>query len=89
MWFERVLPHVLSAQTRRAIHVSRVQTQRWLASTLFMLEQKLEGWLHTLRHLAEGDRPQGEASAFLREVAEHKKQLVEQQRALGESREIE
>jgi len=53
-----------------------VLAHRTTAWSVLQVERMLEKTLHTLRHTTAA-RADGEASAFLREVAEHKKSLIE------------
>jgi hypothetical protein len=81
--------HTLPAQAAELARVEGAKLRMWLHVTLaravLSLEHTLERVLHVVREKTEPDRPVGEASAFLREVANHKKKL---QRRAPERREI-
>lgn len=74
-WFEYVLPGLirvgvksLYATVRRVLHV-------WGARLVITLEGWLERALHRVRHTTTSPKRGEETSAFLRQVAEHKKKL--------------
>jgi hypothetical protein len=71
---ERRAPVVLRAAASRGYAIAHVLVHRTAAWAVLHVERVLEKTLHTLRHTTES-RGDGEASAFLREVAEHKKLL--------------
>ena len=71
---EKRAPAILREAALRAYAVSRVLLHRGIAWAVIHIEYVLEKTLHTLRHTTQ-QRGNGEASAFLREVAEHKKLL--------------
>ncbi len=75
---EQGLPHAVRRTARRAYKLSRLLFHRTVAWTVLQVERVLERTLHTLRHHTAEERGDGEVSAFLREVAEHKKSLLEQ-----------
>ena len=75
-WFEHVLPHLAVQLARRGAHETRVFVHRALAYMLVWAEHALERILAGLRGVTEQPRSNKEASAFLREIAEHKRQLV-------------
>src|SRR3989344_338292 len=70
------VPALLSRIGTAWFQVAREVFKRVLARTLLLSEETLE---QTLRHLRRVERKHrgGEASSFLKEVAEHKKQLRE------------
>jgi hypothetical protein len=76
VWFERVLPHLMVLLVRRGVHLTRVLAHRGAAHSLVWAEHTLERVLGALRGMTEQPRSNKEASAFLREIAEHKRQLV-------------
>lgn len=78
VWFERVLPALLRQNAARAGAVLRTALHRGVAQGVLHAEHGLERTLYLLRHTTEEKPMLGEASAFLREVAEHKKQLLAQ-----------
>jgi hypothetical protein len=74
-WVERVLP---SLAHDYALLLWRALLRYVHAGTAFLVlkaESLLERVLHTLRHKTEAERGVGQASDFLREVAEYKKKL--------------
>lgn len=71
---ERRAPALLRNAALRGYAAARVLVHRGAAWALLYTERMLEKTLHTLRHTTQV-RGEGEASAFLREVAEHKKLL--------------
>ena len=73
---ERRAPALLRDAASRAYAAARTLVHRSTAWAVLQVEQMLEKTLHTLRHTTAA-RSEGEASAFLREVAEHKKSLQE------------
>ncbi len=74
-WVEQVLPALVRIWTRRLWHTVRVWVHRTVARGVLATEQWLERVLHILRHTTDARAGAGTASAFLREVAEHKKKL--------------
>jgi hypothetical protein len=78
-WIERVLPLLVRVYSRRAAAAALVALHRAFAWMVLEFERLLERTLHTVRHTTDAKR--GEASAFLREVAEHKKRLLHAQNA--------
>jgi hypothetical protein len=74
-WVETVLPALVRVYTRRTIRYCKVTLQRAIARGILWVEHTLEQVLHTVREQTEASRVPGEASAFLREVAEHKRKL--------------
>ena len=71
---ERRVPAILRDAARSGYAIARLLLHRGVAWLVLQVERVLEKTLHTLRHTTQ-QRGDGEASAFLREVAEHKKQL--------------
>ena len=73
-FIERRAPALLRETALRGYAAARTLVHRTTAWAVLQVEQMLEKTLHTLRHTTAA-RSEGEASAFLREVAEHKKLL--------------
>lgn len=74
-WIEKVLPALVRAYSRRAWHFCKTMLQQSIAKSILWVEHSLERVLHTVREQTTVERTPGEASAFLREVAEHKRKL--------------
>ena len=74
-WVEKVLPSLLRVYSIRTVRFCKVVLQRALARSILWLEHTLEQVLHHVRERTAVVRSPGEASAFLREVAEHKRKL--------------
>jgi|GEM_PF-1030544 len=73
---ETHLPALAHDYYRRSLTWLRGSARTGLAHTLLAVEQWLEKTLHTLRYrITPPSSSTGQASAFLREVAEHKKRL--------------
>ncbi len=73
---ETRLPLLARLYSERALEWLRNSARVGLAHTLLAVEQWLERTLHTLRYrITPPSSATGQASAFLREVAEHKKRL--------------
>lgn len=81
VWIERVLPHLISQLAQRGAREGRVLVHRGAAYSLLWAEHMLERVLAKLRGVTEQPRSSKEASAFLREIAEHKRQLVQNKEA--------
>lgn len=77
-WFEQALPVLIRENAARAGNAARTTLHRTVAQAVLAAERGLERTLHLLRHSTEEKPRLGEASAFLREVAEHKKKLLAQ-----------
>ncbi|MBY0294274.1 hypothetical protein K2Q08_03005 [Patescibacteria group bacterium] len=78
IWIERVLPHLVVQLVHRGVQQGRVLVHRGAAHSLLWAEHTLERVLTKLRGVTEHPRSSSkEASAFLREIAEHKRQLVQ------------
>ncbi len=73
---EKRAPALLRDAAGRGYATARVLVHRTAAWAVLHVERLLEKTLHTLRHTTTA-RSEGEASAFLREVADHKKSLIE------------
>ncbi len=76
-WFEYVLPGLLRVGARRLYAAARRVLHVWLAWFALKVEQGLEGALRRVRGTTTAPRLGQETSAFLRQVAEHKKKLQE------------
>lgn len=78
-WVEEALPSMLSNAGRRAYLYVRHNLERGAAFAVIFLEQGLIRVLRTLRRStsAPAAKESSEASPFLREVAEHKKKILE------------
>ena len=81
----------LPQRANKFLHVEGERFRAWLhlmlARGVLFLEHTLEKVLHTVREKTEPNRTPGEASAFLREVANHKKKLQRRastRRTIGE-----
>lgn len=74
---EQGLPHAARLTLRRMYAMAGVLTHRAVAWLVLHVERALERTLHTLRYHTDEERAEGDVSPFLREVAEHKKQLQE------------
>ncbi len=75
VFIEHTLPILFRLGARRLWRWIKVLLQRTLARAIFIFEHLLERMLHTVREKTQGTRASGEVSPFLREVAEHKKNL--------------
>src|SRR3989344_3915184 len=75
-FIEHRAPALLRETALRGYAAARTLVHRTVAWAVLQVEQMLEKTLHTLRHTTAA-LSEGEASAFLREVAEHKKSLIE------------
>ena len=75
-FIEHRLPHLLREWAIIAVLKTKLLLREGIARTVLVVELGLERVLHTLRHTTSPDHKIGEASAFLREVAEHKQQLA-------------
>lgn len=76
-WLEYVLPGLLRVGAKRLYSTVRRVAHIWAAWVVVKVEQGLEYALHRVRHTTAKPQPGHETSAFLREVAEHKKKLQE------------
>jgi hypothetical protein len=74
-WIEKVLPALVRVYSRRIMLWCKAALQRGLARSLLWVEHTLEKVLRSVREKTDAPRASGEASAFLREVAEHKRKL--------------
>ncbi len=76
-WAEHVAPALVAHYASVAYRAARTWLHRLTAWSVLMLERVLEQTLRFLRHKTDAPTSGGEASIFLREVAEHKKKLQE------------
>lgn len=77
-WLEYVLPGLIRVGLRRLYGAARRLVHVWVAWLVVKVEQGLEHALRRVRHTTAAAPAAGhETSAFLREVAEHKKKLQE------------
>ena len=74
-WVERVLPTLVHDYALLVLRVTLRYMHTGVAYLVLKAEKLLERILHTLRHTTEVERGVGQASDFLRQVAEHKKKL--------------
>lgn len=79
-WFEYTLPMVAKRQYHRSRLYMRAFIHRLAALVVVLLERGLERVLKRLRHTTTVPRNDAQASAFLREVSAHKKQLLKSTR---------
>lgn len=78
MWIEYALPGLMRSGVRALYANLRILAHRAVAWVVVKVEQGLERALHNVRHKTTlAPRRGEETSAFLREVAEHKKKLQE------------
>ena len=78
---ERVVPDFVEEQAGRLVFWLRTSVRAALAHGLLQAEHALERILHALRHRTlPPPSAGGEASAFLREVADYKKKLMKRSR---------
>lgn len=75
-FIERIAPAMVQHWARRLWGIARVLFHRYVAWSVLWVERFLERTLHRLRHTTNTPRQGGEASAFLVEVAKHKKKLL-------------
>src|SRR3989338_3085807 len=77
VWVERDLPTGLSVIAGKAVVLGKKVLHHAVARSILALERGLEWALGLLRHTTTPTQQgTGEVSAFLREVAEHKKKLL-------------
>jgi hypothetical protein len=76
-WVERGLPVLATTYARRGVRAAHAALHRGAAWGLLLAERGLEYILEALRGVTEHPpKSNKEASVFLREVAEHKRQLL-------------
>ncbi len=76
-WLEYVLPGLLRVGARRLFATLRRMLHVWAAWLVVKVEQGLEHALRRVRHTTVAPKRGEETSAFLRQVAAHKKKLQE------------
>lgn len=74
-WLEYVLPGLVRVGVRALYATARRVWHAWAARLIVTVEQWLERALSRVRRSTAGPRPGHQSSAFLRQVAEHKKKL--------------
>jgi hypothetical protein len=75
-WGRQILPALAQRQIERAWRFSLTQTHRAAAYSVVTFEHALERVLSAVRERTGDVHTSGEPSAFLREVADHKKHLL-------------
>lgn len=75
-WGQKILPALAREQLERLIKLAMANVQRALAQIIVTFEHVLERVLRAVRERTEPAHPYREPSAFLREVADHKKHLL-------------
>jgi len=76
VWVERILPTLVRVFARRLVRATSMFVHRAAALGVLWAEYALEHVLDLLRKTTSSRKGMGEASAFLREVAEHKRKLL-------------
>lgn len=76
LWVERALPSIVAVLFHRLVEYGRWFLHHGIARGLLFLEHSLERVLSLVRYTTHPPLSHREASAFLREVAEHKKKLL-------------
>lgn len=76
-WFEYVLPGLVRVGVKRLYSTMRRVVHVWAARLAVTAEQWLERTLQRVRHTTAQPQSGHQSSAFLREVAEHKKKLMQ------------
>jgi hypothetical protein len=84
VWLQKILPMLLQNLFVRGISAARTLVHRLVAQSILAFEYVLESVLHTVREKTAPQRHVGEVSAFLREVADHKKKLLGRDRIVKE-----
>lgn len=78
-WFEYVLPGLIRVGIKRSYQIVRGVLRVWAVRAALFIEQKLEQALRRVRHTtARVPRRGAKSSAFLKQVAEHKKKVQEE-----------
>jgi hypothetical protein len=75
-WGQKILPALALRYIERVWMLLRTKTQRAIAYSIVTFERTLESTLSAVRERTQGAHPDLEPSAFLREVADHKKSLL-------------
>ncbi|MBI2005133.1 hypothetical protein HYS79_03215, partial [Patescibacteria group bacterium] len=76
VWLEYILPALLRQALFRAGRALRTWVREVIARGIVFFERILEAVLFTVREKTRAPKGAGEVSAFLREVADHKKKLL-------------
>ena len=87
IWVEEILPRLVRIYSKRGVAVLHTYTHWCVAHAVLYTEYLLERALFMLRRATSAPTSQTEVSAFLREVAEHKKRLLRHGRSVGSRRE--
>lgn len=85
VWFEYTLPMLAKQWLYRTKTYTRTLIHRLAALAVVLVERGLERVLKRLRHNTSVPRNDAQASAFLREVSAHKKQLLKSTRKKQEA----
>lgn len=80
IWIEGVLPATAARAARRVFVAGRSAARAAVVWSVLFVEHGLERTLHALRYKTSAPASSGEASPFLREVAEHKRKLLRRPR---------
>lgn len=75
-WGQQILPALAQELIEKAWKFVLTQTHRAVAYSAIIFERALERVLRSVREWTESTHPSQEPSAFLREVADHKKNLL-------------
>ena len=76
LWVESIIPTLIRIYGKRIWRGTLSLLYHAAALLVVRTEELLDRTLRSLRHSTDARRGMGEASAFLREVAEHKKKLL-------------
>ena len=79
-WLTKHLPAAAQHAARRGLERAQASVHRNIAKAIIATEFGLEKALRTVKDKTAAGRIPGEASPFLREVAEHKKKLLRRPR---------
>jgi hypothetical protein len=80
VWGEQVLPELLRRWIENSLNLAQMLLHRLTALAVVLVERLLERTLNLLRRKTQVRSGEGQASAFLREVSAHKKQLLKSSR---------
>lgn len=80
-WGNKMLPALARQQVERIARLALARTQLAIAHAVVYVEHLLERVLNAVRSRTEGQYMEQEPSAFLREVADHKKTLLHKKRS--------
>ena len=80
VFVERILPVLVRVYAERMVLLGVRAVQQLIARTILIAEHWLQKALDTLRMTTHVPHPSIPASAFLREVAEHKKTIIKRSR---------